>query len=163
MKNALRDVNGNIDKNEKMQVLTTYKQCMLKSFKENVKAAADMRAHLKDKLLKSLIFSSDSHRESEENLDIVQSNACYNLCGYLVHTRELQIKCSSCLSSLLSTENELPNDFYAAYITSLKTKGYLRFASLPMFQLFSKIEKELQSHFKKEVGYLRDSFETIIR
>ncbi|KAK4036093.1 hypothetical protein OUZ56_028163 [Daphnia magna] len=35
-----------------------------------------------------------------------------------------------CLALLSTEENELPSDFYASHITSLKSKGFLRFASL---------------------------------
>lgn len=162
VKNALRQTNGNVDNEEHLQVLTTYKQCMLKGFKKNANAAATLRAKLKDQLMKSRIYSNECHREAEKSLDLVQANACYNLCGYLIHTREDQINCSLCLESLSTTENEIPNDFYASYITSAKSKGFLRFASLGMFHTFAKVEKQLQKHFKSEEAYLRDSFEMIV-
>ncbi len=162
VKTILR-VNGNIDNEERMTMLTTYKNCMVKSFKENAEGAAAMRNNLKDELLKGLVYSTECHRKSESSLDLVQSNAVYYLCGYLLHSRAPQINCQSCIDSLSSPENELPSDFYASYMTSLKTKGGLLFASLGMFHTFAKVERMVQDHFKGGDAYIRDSFELIIR
>ena len=71
-KNALQ-INGNVDCQERMHLLTSYKDCMLKSFKENVGQAASMRNNLKDKLLKGLIISNESEMASiRDDLDLVQ-------------------------------------------------------------------------------------------
>ena len=82
-----------------------------------------MRNNLKDHLLNGIIYSCENERlSSDEDLDLVQSNATYYLCGYIIHSREAQIGCEACLSTLLTTENELPNDFYASFVTSMRSK-----------------------------------------
>jgi hypothetical protein len=59
-----------------MHVLTSYKTCMMKSFKENVSQAAKMRNNLKDTLLKGLILSTNSEMDkNKDKLDLVQSNS----------------------------------------------------------------------------------------
>jgi hypothetical protein len=53
VKNALLN-DGNIDEEERMHILTSFKDCMLKSFKENVDKKKKIRENLKDSLLKGL-------------------------------------------------------------------------------------------------------------
>ena len=137
---------------------------MMKSFKENVSQAAKMRNNLKDTLLKGLILSTNSEMDKNgDKLDLVQLNTTYYLLGYVHHTRKDQIYCECCFDFLTTEQNELPNDFYAAYITKLKSQGFLRFASLGMYYTFAKVEKILQDHFKTDKAYLRDSFEKVIK
>jgi hypothetical protein len=63
----------------------------------------------------------------------------------------------------LKEENELPSsDFYAAFDTTIKSLGYLRFASVRMHYAFSRVERLLQLHFQSGNAYLRDSFDSII-
>jgi hypothetical protein len=163
VRNALC-VHGNIDDEERMHILTTYKDCMLKSFRENAKEAAAICKNLKDTLLKGIISSTENQKtdSAENELDLVQANSTYYLCGYIIHTRAPQISCESCIASLLRLENELPSDFYAAFITSMKSIRYLRFASLKMFYAFSKVERLLQNHFQSDRAFIRDSFDHII-
>lgn len=147
VRNALR-IGGNIDDEERMEILTSYKTCMLKTFKDNVKEAADMRNNLKDHLLNGIIYSCENERLSaDDDLDLVQSNATYYLCGYIIHSREAQIGCEACLATLLTTENELPNNFYAAFVTSMRSKGFLRFSSLGMYYTFAKVSVIIIIHF----------------
>lgn len=164
VRNVLRVQDGNVDEEERMQILTKYKKCMLESFRDNVQKAEEMRNNLKDELLKGLIYSNESEvNATPEALDLVQSNATYYLCGYLLHTREDHINCVQCMNSLTTTENELPSSFYAAHVTSLKSKGFLRFASLGTFYTFAKVERILQDHFRSSSAYVRDSFQQTIR
>jgi hypothetical protein len=119
------------------------------SIKENVSPAAKLRNNLKDMLLKGLILSTNSEMDKNgDKLDLVQSNSTYYLLGYVLHTRKDQINCECCFDSLTTEQNELPNDFYAAYITKLKSQEFLRFTSLGMHYTFAKVEKILQDHFK---------------
>lgn len=162
IRNALR-IEGNVDDVERMRVLTTYKNCMIKSFRDDAQEAARMRDNLKDQLLNGLISANETHKSAgKDDLDLVQSNATYNLCGYLIHTRAKDIDCDDCMSTLSTQENELPSDFYAAFVTSLKSKGFLKFASLGMYYTFAKVERILQDHFKSEGAYMRDSFQQVI-
>ncbi|KAK4007328.1 hypothetical protein OUZ56_012488 [Daphnia magna] len=111
VRNALR-VDENCDDNERMHVLTSYKDCMLQSYRENVKQGEDNRKSLKDELLKGLMYSNECQKKApNKDLDIIHSNATYYLCGYLVHSRAERINCNICLASLSTEENQLPSDF----------------------------------------------------
>ncbi|KZS05245.1 Uncharacterized protein APZ42_031632 [Daphnia magna] len=137
VRNALR-VHGNIDDEERTHILTRYKDCMLQSLRDNAKEVAAVRNSLKDSLLKGIISSTENEKNDSagNELDLVQANSTYYLCDYLVHTRAVQISSESCIESLLTMENELPSDFYAAFLTRMKTMGFLRFASLQMYYAF---------------------------
>lgn len=162
VKNALR-IDGNIDNEERMYILTRYKDCMLKSFKENVDQAAMMRKNLKNELLNGLIFANDCELASlQDNLNLVQSNATYYNCGYIIFSREKEINCKACVSTLTTDRSELPSDFHASHITDLKNKGFLRFASLSFYYTIAKVETILQQHFKTDSAYMMDSFEQAI-
>ena len=151
VRNALR-LDGNIDDQERMHILTSYKTCMMKSFKENVSQAAKMRNNLKDTLLKGLILSTNSEMDkNKDKLDLVQSNSTYYLLGYVLHTRKDQINCECCFDSLTTEQNELPNDFYAAYITKLKSQGFLRFASLGMYYTFARLRNSFKITSRQKV------------
>lgn len=162
VKNALR-IDGNIDEEERMHILTSYKDCMLKSFKENVDKAKKMRENLKDALLKGLIFAKNSEMEQKDDLDLVQSNATYYNCGYLIFSRKEEIDCDKCIASLTADKSELPSEFYAAHITKLRSKGFLRFASLGFYYTIAKVERILQKHLQSNEAYIRDSFQHVIR
>ncbi|KAK4024475.1 hypothetical protein OUZ56_009898 [Daphnia magna] len=161
--NALR-IDGNIDEEERMHILTSYKYCMLKGFKENVDKSKKMRENLKDALLKELIFAKNRETEQKDNLDLVQSNGTYYNCGCLIFTRKEEINCENCLDALTAEKSELPSEFYAAHITKLRSKGFLRFASLGFYYTIAKAERILQKHFKQShQALIRDSFQLVIR
>ena len=67
---------------------------MLKKVRENVKEAKVFRNNLKDSLLKRIISSSSNQLKNyRDDLDLVQANSTYYLCGYILHTRASQISC----------------------------------------------------------------------
>ncbi|KZS04168.1 Uncharacterized protein APZ42_032950 [Daphnia magna] len=102
-------------------------------------------------------------RGENGNGDGVQSYATYYNCGYLIFTRKDEINCDKCLASLTSEKSELHSDFYAAHINTLKSKGFLRFASLGYYYTIAKVESILQKYLKSEEAYIRDSFELAIK
>ncbi|KZS20276.1 Uncharacterized protein APZ42_013074 [Daphnia magna] len=67
------------------------------------------------------------------------------------------------IASLTSEKSELPSEFYAANINTLKSKEFLRFASLGFYYTIAKVESILQKHLKSEETYIRNSFELVIR
>ncbi|XP_046461096.1 uncharacterized protein LOC124207595 [Daphnia pulex] len=73
-----------------------------------------------------------------------------------------EINCENCLNSLTAEKSELPSEFYAAYITKLRSKGFLRFASLGFYYTISKVERILQKHLQSHQAYIRDSFQLVI-
>ena len=82
--------------------------------------------------------------EQKDYLDLVQSNATYyNCAGYLIFTRKEEINCENCLDSLIVEESELSSEFYAAHITKLRKKGFLRYASLGFYYTIAKVERIL--------------------
>lgn len=159
VKNALR-IDGNVDDQEIMHILTS----MLKSFKENVDKSAKMRNNLNDHLLKGgLIFANESEMAYvKDDLDLVQPNATYYNCSYLVFTRKEDINCENCLASLTAEKSEFPSEFYAAPITKLRSKGFLRLASLAFYYTIAKVERILQKHLQSKDAYITDSFQLVI-
>ncbi|KAI9556096.1 hypothetical protein GHT06_018668 [Daphnia sinensis] len=69
-------------------------------------------------------------------------NILFYIGGYIVNKIQKRSKCVSCLES----------DFTAKDLTELKSKGYLKFASLPLFKLLKVVEKEIQR--KLDVGQM---------
>ncbi|KZS09766.1 Cell division ftsj-like protein [Daphnia magna] len=136
VKNALR-IDGNIDEEERMHILTSNKDW--------------------------LIFAKNREMEQKDGLDLVQSNATYYNCGYLIITRKEDINCENCLDSLTAKKSELPCEFYAVHITKLKAKDF--YASLYRFLLHqrAKVERILQKHLQSHQPFIRDSFQLVIR
>jgi hypothetical protein len=60
VRNALK-IDGNIEDEERMHLLTSYKDCMIIKLRENFKDAKIFRNNLKNFLLKGIISSSSNH------------------------------------------------------------------------------------------------------
>ena len=64
---------------------------------------------------------------------------------------------------MVSSELELPEDFDAAFYTSLRNKGGLIFVTIAMFQSFRTIEAKIAHHFEDSNHvYKLDSFQVCI-
>lgn len=89
----------------------------------------------------------------------------YDVCGYVLKTRAYLMceKCEDCKHSVVTSEENLPSDFTADSFTSCRTKGRLVFASVPVYQTLSVVEKVVSSHFQsKSHIYAIDSFHDCI-
>ena len=66
--NALNSSNSNIDVQELLRLLTSYKECMLKVFKDNATAASKIREYRKDSLWKkTIVFFNQIHRKAGQS------------------------------------------------------------------------------------------------
>jgi hypothetical protein len=70
----------------------------------------------------------------------VTKDTVYEICGYLLYTRRRLLKCKECLSTLQTTEELLPADFYHHCLTDIKTKGGFKYCKPPMFNFFHAVE-----------------------
>ena len=87
--------NANIDNQEQLHVLVSYKNCLVHKFRECVKSAAEIKHALKDQLVKELsIRFVDT--VNTDSVDSTNSQLIYDLCGYLIHTRSSVLSCEHC-------------------------------------------------------------------
>jgi hypothetical protein len=128
----------------------SYKNCKLNKFLENFEEAKGFRNNLKVSLLKrDHFFKFKSIKKFHRWVGSCASQ--FHLLDLLVWIHSVYKSTTDLMrflpSFLTDRGNELPSDFYAAFITSMKILGYLRFASVPMYYAFSKVERLLQLHF----------------
>jgi len=118
---ALKGARGaNVDEEEPMRLLTTYKQNLLAGCKKAKKDAADVRKELKDQIFRNLCFVENyaNSQNLSDPSDLIKRNVVYYLCGYLLHSRvKLYGHCQECNSSLLSSQASLPVEFDSAVFT----------------------------------------------
>jgi len=152
--------NANVDQEERIQLLTSFKECMSDRFKKNQKSVDDFKARLKDSLLKGICYASFDCQEMEA--DSRTNHIVYYLCGYTLHSCRKIINCDECTETLETAEGDLPSEFFGDALVSSKSLGFLKFASVRMFQAFSLIDKEISKHFESEVAFLGDSFSDVI-
>ena len=152
--------NGNVNLAERMKLLTSYKNCMIKGLKDNKKAAQQLREDLKDKLMKGLCYNAVLQNLGE--YVSLEDQIVYDLCGYLIHTRKRLLKCEMCKCTLQAENNRLNLDYAAAELVSLRTRGGLRFVTPEMHQNFVKVENVIARKFDDAMLYAHDVFDTII-
>ena len=110
--------NANVDE-ERMQLLTSYRDCMLAKFKENVTEANDLRLGLQEILEDGLAYGDDNisyripsfYEDGSEQYDTANDHIVYDLAGYLLHARQHMIQCSECWKTLSTSKENLPGDF----------------------------------------------------
>lgn len=155
--------NSNVDQEEQLSNISSYKKCLLDRYKANTAALEEMKLLLEDKLLKelSIRFITDCNIHTKISVDDL---LVYDLCGYLIKTRPFLIKyCEECSKSLVCKELELPEDFSAANYTILRNKGGLTFVTIPMFLSFQTIEAAIAAHFQNDKHvYKTDTYDVCI-
>lgn len=111
---------------DRMTLLTCYKDCMLNKFKANQKEAKTRKDELKDRLAKGLsIINGEVHKIGAYNTYI--DHVVYDLSGYLIHARRKRIEnCKECMDTLI-TKEDIPNDSeYPDNLVILRDKGGLK-------------------------------------
>ena len=73
--------------------------------------------------------------------DVTNNELIYDTgrCGYLLHSRNEVLDCCHCNSLLKTEESKLSEDFAPANYTLTKSYGYLKLASIQMFNCFQKV------------------------
>ena len=153
--------NANVTHDEKMTLLTSYKDNLLARFKEDTAAAKARREELKSRLAKIRFMQTDFVDEESRNKYL--EHIVYDLAGYMLHSRKKKIgKCAACWSTILTNDDLPPDSFYADKLVVLKSKGGLKKATRNMFSVFLDVENLLIKHFQSEDAYIRDSFEKVV-
>jgi hypothetical protein len=155
--------NANVENDADFKVLTDFKECLLHKFRNNRKAAGDLRAAMKDNLLKGLSSRYINELPSSKQ-DRISSFLIYDVCGYMLKTRSCQYEeCDDCKKSVITTEDDLPEEFEADEFTRARTQGGLLFVTPPVFHMLSKVENVVAEHLKSPNHiYLMDSFQDCI-
>ena len=123
-----------MDQEEELYVISSYKKCLADRFKANDSQVVAQKLLLQDKLLKELTIRFVTEYEGMTRSSI-HDMLVYDVCGYLMRTRSHLINnCEICKKSMVSSELELPEDFDAAFYTSLRNKGGLIFVTIAMGQ-----------------------------
>lgn len=155
--------NANVDQEEQLTNISSYKKCLVDRFKNNNKALEEFKYEIEQKLLKELTvrFISDCSITGKATVDDM---LVYDLCGFILKARSFLVDyCKDCKNSVICKELELPDDFDAANYTILRNKGGLTFVTIPMFLSFRTIEAEIAAHFSNDNHvYKSDSFEVCI-
>lgn len=119
---------------DRMSLLTSYKDCMLIRFKK--KEAKDRKQALKDRLAKGINII-DGSAYNMAAFDKCIDDVVYDLAGYVVHSRQNVIgSCAECWASLVTTEN-LPENTSPNKFLLLRDKGGLKKVTLICFLLLN--------------------------
>ena len=156
---------GNVDNEDELQVLVKYKKCLVDRFKDIEEGRKQAKLSLKDQLLTELsIRYLDQIDKDESSYKTDDGHGRrYDICGYLLHSRCEVLECPKCKSLLKTEESELPESFSPANNTLTRTYGYLKLASVQMFECFKKVESLVAKHFSSDDHiYIRDAFEQVI-
>ena len=148
--------NANVDDKEDLSVLVAYNDCLHARFKHCDKTSREVKEKLREDLLQELTrhYVDDIPYDPKKS-DEIKDMLIYDLCGYLIHTRSSVVHCENC-KKLLSVDE---CDFGPSRYTELRTRGYLKFASVNMFKTFREVEKVISSHFTNGHIYVGDSFQ----
>ena len=152
--------NVNVE-NDDFKVLTNFKECLLHKFRNNRKKANDLRASMKDDLLKCLSSRYVSNQLPPSKEDRISSFLIHDVRGYMLKTRScLYDDCEECRQSVITTAEEFEADEFAR----ARIQGGLLFVSTPaVFRMLSEVEKDVSEHFKSPNHiYLKDSFQALL-
>lgn len=133
------DDNSSIE--QRLTVLTTYKDWMINGYKENKKKTDALKSFVKDTMLKGIQVELEE-QNCTQNPDkaSMSDNLVYYIAGYLVFKCKSRCKCEACKKSVDTGLETLPPEFTAKDLTVLKNRGNLRFASTNMYRLLLKVE-----------------------
>ncbi|KAK4037850.1 hypothetical protein OUZ56_029876 [Daphnia magna] len=154
--------NANVENDDHIRVLVDFKECLIKKFPDNAKAATDLRVAMKDDLMEELgkRYVNELPLSKE---DRIGNFLIYDVAGYMVKTRENLFECEACRQTVITKEADLPSDFDADAYTRARTKGGLVFVTLSMYQTLCAIEKVVSNHFKSlNHIYITDTFQECI-
>ena len=139
-------------------------KCLQQHAKASDIAVATIKECLKEELLEelSIRFVGDVINPKAKS-DYLDDVAMYELYGYLVHARPSLTNCQDCKKSIVADELHLPDDFLAADLTKMRSKGFLTFVTIPMFKTIREIEGVIKWHFNNpEHFYVLDTFQHCI-
>lgn len=148
-----------------MTLLSSYKDWLTSLYKTNKKAFAAKRAHMKDILLKGIFIELGPWITESNSSTQVSHNIVYYIGGYLVYSfGRKKNQCSCCLKSMAAESgSNLPENMTAQTLTKLKSKGWLKWASVELFTLLTIREKTIINFVNEGLIFVRDAFEAILK
>lgn len=158
-------IGSNVDGEEKMTLLSSYKDWLTSLYKTNQKAFAAKRAHMKDILLKGIVTELGPLITEQNCSTEVSYNIVYYIGGYLVYSfGRKRNQCGCCLQSMSAESgSSLPENMTAQTLTKLKSKGWLKWASVELFNLLTIVEKTIICFVNEGLIFVRDAFEAILK
>lgn len=147
-----------------MVLLSSYKDWLKSLYINNQKAFAAKRAQMKDILLKGIVIELGPWVKEKDNSTEVSDNIVYYIGGYLVYSFGKKKHCACCVKTMAAENgSSLPDNMTAQTLTKLKSKGWLKWASLDLFNLLTIVEKTIIKFVNEGIIFLRDAFEAILR
>ncbi|KAK4028030.1 hypothetical protein OUZ56_017193 [Daphnia magna] len=138
------DDESDLNSEERLTVLTNYHDWIKGGYKENKKKQDAFRKFVKDLLLDGITVQVETELQNSSQTASTSDNVIFYIGGYMVNKIQKRSKCMTCIDSVKGGLESLPKDFAAQDLTELKSKGYLKFASLNLFMLLKVVEKEIQ-------------------
>ncbi|KAK4009941.1 hypothetical protein OUZ56_019085 [Daphnia magna] len=106
-------------------------ECLLNKFKACEKEAARIRESFKEQLLEELSVRYVDVMDNQSSNDEVKHEMLYDMCGYLVKTRDsVWIHCPNCKKGLITKYEDLPSTFLSADYTADRNHGGLTFVTV---------------------------------
>ena len=119
---------SNVDSEERLRVLTTFRDWLKNGYTKKKKENAEFKKFVKDILFKEMITSIEATNIVENGL--ASDNIVYHIGGYLVKKFKKKSSCAICLTSLECTDvRNLPQGYNAHNLTDGKNRGRLQMSS----------------------------------
>ncbi|KZR97652.1 Uncharacterized protein APZ42_007352, partial [Daphnia magna] len=93
---------GNVDQREQLQLLVSYKDCLLGKCKTERKKASFLRSK------EALLMEKEPPSEEDLMMANIKKHMVYNLCGYVLYSRKNFFKCQDCRNTLETSFALLP-------------------------------------------------------
>ncbi|XP_045024866.1 uncharacterized protein LOC123469721 isoform X3 [Daphnia magna] len=152
------------DNEENLRVLVSYEECLLNKFKACEKEAARIRESFKEQLLEELSVRYVDVMDNQSSNDEVKHEMLYDMCGYLVKTRDsVWIHCPNCKKGLITKYEDLPSTFLSADYTADRNHGGLTFVTVNFFKIIQLVENVMSNFFDNDSHvYISNCYETVM-
>jgi hypothetical protein len=130
---------GNVDQEEQVQLLVSYKECLLGRCKTETKKAEFLRSTMRNTIIEELFDQRHENVTSEQDIPISEWPRFPSFDELALEEQTLEL---------------LPPDFYEAIATNRKDRGGLKYCIKKMFDLFIIVEEAYRAEvllvFKKK-------------
>ncbi|XP_045024865.1 uncharacterized protein LOC123469721 isoform X2 [Daphnia magna] len=139
-------------------------ECLLNKFKACEKEAARIRESFKEQLLEELSVRYVDVMDNQSSNDEVKHEMLYDMCGYLVKTRDsVWIHCPNCKKGLITKYEDLPSTFLSADYTADRNHGGLTFVTVNFFKIIQLVENVMSNFFDNDSHvYISNCYETVM-
>jgi hypothetical protein len=155
---------GNVDNEDNLRILVSYEECLLNKFKSCEKEAAQIRESFKEQLLEELSVRYVSVMEDQLSDDEMKNEMIYDMCGYLVKTRDSVWKnCPDCMKAIITKYEDLPSTFLSAEYTAERNHGGLTFVTVNFLKIIRFVADVISKFFyNNEHIYVSNCYESVI-